>query len=296
MFKLPYSLLPPKTLKKLSYSFLGVGESLQDFFPFLKISLKQAEVDFSAKEYLSMCFLSSIIFFVFFAFFLVVILASAGVEKFLSFALTASFLLTIFAFLQQLAYPKMFVNRRVRGIEKNLMAALQNILVQLNSGVPLFDILVNISKGDYGEISKEFSRAVKEINAGSSQVHTLEEMAATNPSLFFRRAVWQLVNGMKSGADMSRVINETINLLSEEQVLQIQRYGSQLNPLAMFYMLLVVIMPSLGTTFLIILSSFVSMPGKITKMIFWGLYAVIIFFQLMFMGVIKSKRPNLLGE
>ncbi|MBW2983801.1 type II secretion system F family protein [Candidatus Woesearchaeota archaeon] len=176
------------------------------------------------------------------------------------------------------------------------MAALQNILVQLNSGVPLFDILVNISKGDYGEISKEFSRAVKEINAGSSQVHTLEEMAATNPSLFFRRAVWQLVNGMKSGADMSRVINETINLLSEEQVLQIQRYGSQLNPLAMFYMLLVVIMPSLGTTFLIILSSFVSMPGKITKMIFWGLYAVIIFFQLMFMGVIKSKRPNLLGE
>ena len=101
---------------------------------------------------------------------------------------------------------------------------------------------------------------------------------------------------MKSGADMSNVINEIIDLLSQEQILQIQRYGSQLNPLAMFYMLMVVIAPSLGTTFLIILSSFISLPGATAKMIFWGLYITIIFFQLMFMGVIKSRRPNLLGE
>ena len=296
MFKLPYSLLPPKTLKRLAYSFLGIGETLQDFFPFLKISLKQAEFDTSAKEYLSMCFLSSIIFFLFFCFLLLVILLAAAVEKAVSFALTTSILITLFAFLQQIAYPKIFVNRRIKGIEKNLMAALQNILVQLNAGVPLFDILVNISRGKYGEISKEFSKVVKQINTGNSQVKTLEEMAATNPSLFFRRAIWQLVNGMKSGSDLAQVIKEIINLLSEEQILQIQRYGSQLNPLAMFYMLLVVIMPSLGTTFLIILSSFIALPLNILKIIFWGVYAVIIFFQIMFMGVIKSKRPNLLGD
>jgi flagellar protein FlaJ len=296
MFKLPYSLMPTKNLRRLSYSFIGVGEFLQNFFPFLKISLRQAEIDMSEKEYLSMCFLASTMFFLFFGFLLIFVLAVAGVENFLPFALIASLLMTLFAFLQQIAYPKIFVNRRVRGIERNLMAALQNILVQLNSGVPLFDILVNLSRGNYGEISKEFSKAVKQIHSGNSQVKTLEEMAATNPSLFFRRAIWQLVNGMKSGADMSRVINEIINLLSEEQILQIQRYGSQLNPLAMFYMLLVVIMPSLGTTFLIILSSFISIPELISKMIFWGVYAIIIFFQIMFMGVIKSKRPNLLGE
>jgi hypothetical protein len=101
---------------------------------------------------------------------------------------------------------------------------------------------------------------------------------------------------MKSGADMSNVINEIIKLLAEEQILQIQRYGSQLNPLAMFYMLLVVIMPSLGTTFLIILTSFVSMPSILSKAIFWGVYATIFFLQIMFMGVIKSRRPNLLED
>jgi flagellar protein FlaJ len=296
MFKLPFSLFPLKTLRKWSTSFGGIGDYLQNFFPFLKVSLKQAELKFSTKEYLSMCFIASASFFVFLFSLMFFVLAIAGVENFFSFALVTSILITSFAFLQQITYPRMYVNKRIKGIERNLMAALQNILVQLNSGVPLFDVLVNISKGNYGEISKEFSKAVKEINAGRSQIETLEEMAATNPSLFFRRGVWQLVNGMKSGADMSDVINEIIKLLAEEQILQIQRYGSQLNPLAMFYMLLVVIMPSLGTTFLIILTSFVAMPSFLAKSIFWGVYGAILFLQLMFMGVIKSRRPNLLEE
>jgi len=296
MFKLPYSLLPMKVLKRGSYIFLGIGEALQGLFPFLKLHLKQAEVDFSVKEYLSMCFLSSLIFFIFFGFVFIFILVLVGVEKFFLFGLMTAIIVTLFIFLQQMVYPKIYAHKRIRGIEKNLLAALQNILIQLNSGVPLFDILVNISKGDYGDISKEFSRAVKEINAGKPQIETLEEMAAINPSLFFRRAIWQLVNGMKAGADMSGVVGEIIDSLSEEQILQIQRYGGQLNPLAMFYMLMVVIAPSLGMTFLIILSSFIHLSEFATKLVFWGLYGIVIFFQIMFMGIIKSRRPNLLRD
>ena len=100
---------------------------------------------------------------------------------------------------------------------------------------------------------------------------------------------------MKSGATLDNVIEEIISLLSEEQILQIQKYGSQLNPLAMFYMLVAVIAPSLGMTFLIILSSFINLPEIMTKIIFWSVFVSVMFFQLMFMGIIKSKRPNLLG-
>jgi len=205
-------------------------------------------------------------------------------------------IVSFFVFLQQLTYPKIYSGKRVKNIERNLLGALQDIMIQLNSGVPLFDIMVNISRGGYGGVSDEFSKAVKDINAGKPQVETLEEMAAVNPSLFFRRAIWQLVNGMKSGANMSNVVSEIINLMSEEQILQIQRYGSQLNPLAMFYMLAVVIIPSLGTTFMIMMSSFISLSEFATKLMFWGLYGMVIFFQILFIGVIKSKRPNLLGE
>lgn len=294
MFKLPYSLVPTGRLAKISKNFLGIGEILQDFFPFVKSNLRQAEIEYLPKEYLSMCFLSSFLFFS-----LILILSSIVliyVRENIILGLIISLVCFLFVFLQQVAYPKIHINRRVKNIERNLIAALQNLWIQINSGVPLFDSLVNISKENYGEISKELTRVVKQINAGTPQIDALEEIATINPSLFFRRAVWQIVNGMKSGSDLSNVLNEIINLLSEEQVLQIQRYGSQLNPLAMFYMLIVVIIPSLGCVFLIMISSFVSLPELTTKMIFWGFFAIIVFFQIMFMGLIKSKRPNLLGE
>ena len=251
MLRLPYSIIPANKLRKFSHLFLGISGHLGDFFPFLKLSLKRAEIDIDAREYISLCMISSIIFFLFFGFIISMVFIFLGLEKFFFGFLIAIFL-SVFVFLQQVLHPKIIANKKIRDIERNLLPAMQNMLIQLNSGVPLFDILVSISKEDYGGVSEQFNKAVKEINAGTPQIDALEEIASLNPSVLFRRAIWQIVNGMKSGADMARVIKEVNNTISDEQVLQIQRYGSQLNPLAMFYMLVAVIMPSLGMTFLIL--------------------------------------------
>jgi pilus assembly protein TadC len=176
----------------------------------------------------------------------------------------------------------------------NLLPVLQSIYVQINSGVVLFEILVNISKSGYGEISKEFAKAVREINGGKPQLDALEDMAKRNPSLFFRRAIWQIINGMKAGADISRVIEETISTISEEQVIQIQNYGSRLAPLAMFYMFIAVIIPALSLTFIILFLSFVGISEEMSKIIFYVLYVLILFSQVMFIGLINSRRPSLL--
>jgi len=294
--KLPYSFLPVRVLRTLSRNILGISNKLITFFPFLDLNLKRAEIDIEKKDYLGMCLIATSLFFIFILFFLGIILFKAEVKNFYLVSLAIAIVVSLFIFLQQVMYPKIIASRRVKAIDKNLLSVLQNILVQLNSGVPLFQILVNVSKSDYGAVSVEFSKAVREINTGRHQIEVLEEMATKNPSVYFRRAVWQIVNGMKSGADMSDVITEVISALSEEQVIQIQRYGSQLNPLAMFYMLVAVILPALGTTFLIIISSFIALSAEMTKIVFWGLYASVLFFQIMFMGIIKTKRPNLLGD
>ncbi|MGC9309342.1 MAG: hypothetical protein ACP5D2_01450 [Candidatus Nanoarchaeia archaeon] len=99
---------------------------------------------------------------------------------------------------------------------------------------------------------------------------------------------------MRAGSDMEVVIRESINSLSEEQLLQIQEYGNKLNPLIMFYMLVSVIMPALAITFLTVLSSMVNMPGNTTKAMFIGLFILVVLVQVMFLGIIKSKRPSLL--
>lgn len=296
MFKLPYSFIPVKTLRKFSFIFMGLSQFISPLFMFLKINLKQAQIDIEQREYLSMCLFSTALFFSYMSLILFFFLTAFKIDGAIFKTVVISFIFSLFIFFQQTMYPKIYSNKRVKGIEKNLFGALQNMLVQLNSGVPLFDVLVNISKGDYGEVSDEFAKAVRKIHSGEPQIEVLTEMAAINPSLFFRRTIWQLVNGMKAGSDLTKVLQESINSLSEEQIIQIQKYGGQLSPLAMFYMLVAVIIPSLGMTFLIIISSFISLPEETLKIVFWALYSVVLFFQIMFMGILKAKRPNLLGD
>jgi len=179
-------------------------------------------------------------------------------------------------------------------MEKNLIPALGDILVQLNSGVPLFNILVNISSSDYGELSEEFKKAVKKINAGLPQVEVLEELGEKNSSIYFKRTLWQISNGMRAGSDISVVISESIKSLSEEQILQIQNYGNKLNPMIMFYMLSSVILPALAITFLTIISSMVGLTQSITTLLFAALFVFVVIIQTMFIGIIKSIRPSLL--
>ncbi|MFH1592356.1 MAG: type II secretion system F family protein [Candidatus Woesearchaeota archaeon] len=292
--KVPLSIVPVKLLRKISQIFSGLGGKLERSFPSLKLNLEQAGMDFTPQEYIAMCMTSSLISFVFLNIIFNINLFVLKIENPPLLSLLISVPLVLFILIQQLLYPKLRAGRKIKDIEKNLLPALQDMLVQLTSGVPLFMILVNLSEQSYGEVSKEFAGTVKKISAGIAQVSVLDELASKNPSLYFRRAIWQLVNGMKTGSDTAMVVKEIISALSEEQLIQIQRYGGQLNPLAMFYMLVTVIMPSLGMTFLIIISSFISTSEFITKLIFWGLYGFVFFFQIMFLGIIKTKRPTLL--
>lgn len=294
MIKIPYAVVPAQVLLRWAKKIGGITEKLRLIFPKLSLDLKYSESEVSDRDYLGMCLIASGIIFVFFFLLLFLLLARLQLKGFFVYALIVSLVITLFIFIQQISYPRLFVSRRVRSIEQNLMPALQNILIQINSGVPLFDTLVNISFGGYGEISNEFKRGVKRIAAGEDEITALEDLAKKNSSVFFRRSIWQLVNGMKAGSDISNVIKNITENLGEEQLIGIQRYGSQLNPLAMFYMLFAVIMPSLGITFIIVLSSFISLGESVTKSVLYGLTTVVIFFQIMFMGMIKARRPNLM--
>jgi len=99
---------------------------------------------------------------------------------------------------------------------------------------------------------------------------------------------------MKAGSDMSIVVKNSIKALNDEQLIQIQNYGNTLNPLIVFYMLVSVIIPSLSVAFLTIISSLAGLPESTTILLFLTLFVFVIFLQIMFLGVIKSRRPSLL--
>jgi hypothetical protein len=110
MFKIPFSIFPPKALSKISRIFLGLSERLVVLFPFLKLNLRQAEAGLNEKEYLSRC-LTSIIF----MFILLGAIFGALAFKFWNKPLIGpliALIICLFMFFQQLAYPRLVATKK----------------------------------------------------------------------------------------------------------------------------------------------------------------------------------------
>jgi pilus assembly protein TadC len=291
-FKVPFALSDIDRLRKKSKFFAKYFK----YRPKSKIQtyLNSSDTGIMREEYLGICLRSALLFFIFFYLFSSTLLFFIKVKGSFLLAIPLSLIFAGFIYFSQEIYPKVYASRKQREIEKNLIPALEDMLVQLNSGVPLFSILVNISTAEYGFLSSEFRKAVKKINAGLPQTEVLEEVGEKNPSLFFRRALWQISNGLRAGSDISIVISESIKSLNEEQLIQIQNYGNKLNPLIMFYMLISVIIPALSITFLTIISSMINLAKTTTMLLFASLFIFVVLIQIMFLGTIKSVRPSLL--
>jgi archaeal flagellar protein FlaJ len=264
-----------------------------------KKSQLQKNIDFcdikiTREQYLGICIKNFIFNFLFFLLITLSVLIVIKIPNFLiiSFGITA--LISSFIFFIQYNYPKIYSKKREKDIERNLMSALEDMLIQLTSGIPLFSIMVNISASDYGELSVEFKKAIRKMHVNIPEEKVLEEMGESNSSIFFKRTLWQISNGMRAGSDMGVVIEDSIDALSGEQMIQLQNYANKLNPIVMFYMLSSVIIPALSVTFLTIIASMINLGNSTTKIIFISLFVFVMFMQIMFLGLIKSMRPNLL--
>lgn len=256
--------------------------------------LKGVDVNLTREEYLGIVLKSFVNLFVFLFFLFNAIFVIIGINLFYILSFGLAFIFAISVSFSQLAYPRVFVSKKEKDIEKNLIFALEDILIQLDSGIPLFDILTNISGSDYGELSVEFKKVVKKIGSGEPEAEVLADISARSYSVLFKRTLWQISNGLNAGSDMSMIIRENIKMLNEEQMIQIQNYGNKLNPLVMMYMLTSVIVPALSVSFITVIASMIGLEENLTMGIFLGLFVFVFVFQIIFLGLIKSKRPSLL--
>ena len=108
------------------------------------------------------------------------------------------------------------------------------------------------------------------------------------------RKEMEVEKGMKVSKDLKEYILDELEArlkeLRKEKAREYnQKYGKELNPYTLIYMLLAVILPSLGVTFLMILSTFTGL--KTSNSLFYGILPFLIIFQYFFINFIRSKRP-----
>lgn len=186
-------------------------------------------------------------------------------------------------------YPHILARKIVEDVDKDLVYALKDLLLQISSGVPLFDAMVNISKSGYGVISKEFRRTVQDINAGEMQERALEKMALRTESEFLRRTIRQILTALKSGASLQAALKSVIKNLQQFQYSQVKSYTYELNLWVLLFIIISVAVPSLGITLLVVLSTFGGV--SIDEGFIIGLVAFCIFCEVALVEFIKSRRP-----
>lgn len=275
----------------LGRRFRGIAASMKGAYPNLKLELDQIEAGIKPEDYIAYSIANSLVSFLsIFLPLMAVLKFTVGIEtRTVAIVFTVCLALVYMSFFYAMLYPRMLINRKVRNIDKDLLFALRHLLVKVRSGVGLFDGMRGIARGNYGEVSSEFHKIVVEISSGKRESEVLEAAAYKNPSQYFRRAIWQIASSMKAGADVSSTLSVVVANLSQDQRILIRKYGAELNPFALVYMMTTVIMPTLGITFLIILSSFTGIP--ISNEIFIVIFFLLCIFQYMFMGMIKTRRP-----
>ena len=290
---IPFLPISEESAKRIAHHYIGWGEALSKFFPSLESDLEISEIRMESRYWLGIAFYSFIVYFLvlFVSLFLLFIISGTVFRVALGVSFLIGFMVGGVVFMYFVYFPKLRARKRVKDIENNLPFALRHILIQIRSGVTLFSAMVSVGWSGYGMLSEEFKKAVNEINTGKSEIAALEKIAHDNPSLFFRRILWQMINAMKSGSDIGNVLKSIVENITAEQRVAIKRYGAQLNPMALFYMMLVVIFPTLGIVFLLILFSFVGSAINI-ELILMGILAFLAFVQVMFIGMVKSKRPG----
>jgi flagellar protein FlaJ len=279
------------------HGFCPIGAAIRPAFPNLQRELEESGNKLPATEYLAGVVLSTVFYFV--AVFVATLLVAnkyspEGMEaRAVSLAFAGVVALCTFGY--AMLYPRLVVSRASREIDRNLLYVTRHLMIQTSAGVPLFDSIVSISENyndqrlDYGEISREFEKIVKEVRGGKELTDALEGSASRITSPDYRWLIWQIANASKAGANIGFVLRQMMSYLADEQRVKIRDYGSQLSPLAIFYMLVCIIAPTMGIIFLVIVATLSSIA--VTEVLLGTALLMSIVAQIVFIGLIKSKRP-----
>lgn len=248
-------------------------------------------MDYTPEEYTAVSLLNALAWAILLALFLALILYIQGgaesitVRAVLAPTLAVFFILALFF----LYYPHVLVRKAVETVDRDLVYALRELLVQIDSGVSLFDALRSVSRSGHGKVSKELGLVVKEVGAGEPEERALEKMAARTESEFLRRTLWQLITVMKSGASLQGALRGIVENLQEHQNNQVKKYTQEMNLWILLFIIVAVVIPSLGATLLITLSTLGGVGlGEGT---FLALVTGCFVLELLLVEFMKIRRP-----
>lgn len=314
--------------------FLRLVGNFYSIFPFMNVitdrismwsmnqalpsELSKANMEYSVRQYVSITLISSLIFMIF-TFFLILLLSLTvlgfvideafgfmpGVpleigEMLLLFVLKfiisglLTFVFGFFVIFAALKYPIFISGKRGIEIDRELPFALRQMATEIRAGIGIHGSLRSLVKSDYGTLSDEFARVLRDIEKGKSTEDALDEMVIRSPSDSLSTAGVHMIRAIKTGGNLSDIISQIADEVSFKLRMKMKAFVAKLNLISLFYMMIGVIAPVLVA---VLASVFTAVPilglqGILSPEIMFAFYFIMIPSMLgMILYMIKTFQP-----
>ena len=190
-------------------------------------------------------------------------------------------------------YVDVLIRKYGRELDGDLLFISEYFLVTLESGLPLGNAIKRISYLDRPG-GKFFKRVYTDFKTGKDLERAIDEAAQYSASEDLKILLKRLQDSLNIGVDLKQVLTNFVEEASNKKILEIQAYSKKLNPIVMLYLLLGIVVPSLGVTFLIVGISLAA-PGsaELLKYILIFIFMTMFTFQYFAYSTFKFSRSTI---
>lgn len=238
------------------------ADNYSSSFESMRKPLSEAGMKTLFRTYVSLIFFLPVLGFFasfFTAFFIFVAIAGADIITSVLESAGASAAVALFIFAMVYLYPLSAANARKRSIDANVPFAINHMAAIAGSGVPpstMFKLLTSF--GEYGELSKEAEKIVRNIDLfGLDVVTSMKEVAKRTPSSVFKELIDGMTTIIETGGNLQLFLKTQSEKALFEYRIRREKYLEILSTYADFYTAVLIMAPM----FLIAILAIMNMIG-----------------------------------
>jgi pilus assembly protein TadC len=184
------------------------------------------------------------------------------------------------------------IKKLCREQEGDLLFVSEYLLVSLESGLPLGNAIQRLSQLSRPG-GKFFKRVYTDFKTGKDLEQALEEAATYTASPIFKVLLKRLKDSLSIGVDLKQILENFIDESSEKKIIAIKGFTKKLNPVVMMYLLLGIVVPSLGITFFIIGAAIMQVTPALLKLILVVIFMAMFLFQYFAYSIFKFQKETI---
>lgn len=271
-------------------SFTNFLRSIVKKHPELKLKLKMADLKLSPFQYVYQTVSMTVLSYVAFA--IIIFLFTRHDWKILIIG-ELGFLFFIPLFYKfWLSYVNVQIKKLGRDLDGDLLFVSEYLLVSLESGLPLGNAVENLAriKRPGGRF---FKRIFTEFKTGKSFGEALEEGSVFSASYELKTLIKKLSDSMNIGVDLRIILDNFILDSSEKKLIEVKAFATKLNPVVMMYLLMGIVLPSLGVTFFMLAVAMMGVSAGLLKYILIFIFLIMFAFQYFAYSTFKFSKSTI---